>query len=268
MLEAYAHRYLVLGQRVHATRIQFVFLENTLTDDTDEGKAKKEAEDQRVFERINESLLELKRSCVDLDLPVSLAIINRAIGTPPKTLEAFQIIITAIDAEIQSKLFLFVPPHRAKYHEIVLQSTITTAFPLASKEIVAAGNCLAAGLYTACVFHSMRAAEIGLRVLGDTLGVSFPDKPLELAEWQQIIENAESKIRAMKDLKPRAHREEELNFYSQAASQFIYFKDGFRVRVAHARETYEEAPAIKVFNHTLEFFDTLATRLKEPKPSV
>jgi hypothetical protein len=33
-------------------------------------------------------------------------------------------------------------------------------------------------------------------------------------------------------------------------------------------QTYEESPAITVFHHTLEFFETLATRLKEPKASI
>jgi len=37
----------------------------------------------------------------------------------------------------------------------------------------------------------------------------------------------------------------------------------FTPLLTHARETYEESPALKVFNHTLEFFETLASRLKE-----
>jgi hypothetical protein len=67
----------------------------------------------------------------------------------------------------------------------------------------------------------------------------------------------------MKALPRGTHKDEEVNFYAKAAVQFRYFKDAWRVRVAHARDTYEEAPAVKVFNHTLEFFETLATRLKK-----
>ena len=109
----------------------------------------------------------------------------------------------------------------------------------------------------------MRAAEIGVRVLAKELKVSFPDKPLELAEWQNILDQADSKIIDMKALPRGTFKDEQVNFYSQAAVQFRYFKDAWRVRVAHARETYEESPALKVFNHTQEFFETLATRLKE-----
>jgi hypothetical protein len=158
---------------------------------------------------------------------------------------------------------LFVPQHRSEYYEQTLPNTVIAAFPTASKELVAAGNSLAVGLYTACVFHSMRAAEIGVRVLGKELSVSFPDKPLELVEWHNILDQADSKIVAMKALPGGTHKDEEVNFYSQAAVQFRYFKDAWRVRVAHARETYEESPALKVFSLTLEFFETLATRLEE-----
>ena len=57
----------------------------------------------------------------------------------------------------------------------------------------------------------------------------------------------------MKNLPRSTHKDELVNFYSQVAVQFRYFKDSWRVRVAHARETYEELSALKVFNHTLEF---------------
>jgi hypothetical protein len=114
----------------------------------------------------------------------------------------------------------------------------------------------------------MRAAEIGMRVLGHALGVSFPDKPLELAEWQNILDQADSKIVAMKQLPRGTNKDEELSFFSQSAVQFRYFKDAWRVRVAHARETYEEMQAIRIFDHTLEFFEALANRLKEPASSV
>lgn len=102
-------------------------------------------------------------------------------------------------------------------------------------------------------------------MLGKTLNVTFKDKPIELADWAPIIEQCECKIKEKKGLQPKVLREDELNFYSQAATQFTYFKDGFRLRAAHARETFEEKKAIQIFTHTWEFFDTLSTRLKEPK---
>ena len=251
MLRIYAHEYIRLGEKLHDLRV--IFLDKESGGDIS-------AED---MELIKKQLKELKTISTDLDLPVSAELIGGKLTKLPDSLGEYNLILDAMRAELRTKLFLFIPPHRARYFELVLQSTVTTAFPSASKEIVASGNCLASGFYTASVFHSMRAAEIGVRILGGTLGVSFPDKPIELAEWQNILDQADSKIVKLKELPRGTYKDEELKFYSQAAVQFRYFKDAWRVRVAHARETYEESPAIQVFTHTLEFFDTLATRLKE-----
>jgi hypothetical protein len=213
---------------------------------------------------VKEAIAALSDLSEKIGLTTSLTLLNARKNNLPKTRREWEILIDAVRAELESNLFLFVPRHRAKFHELKLPSTVTAAFPTASRELVAAGNSLAVGLYTACVFHSMRAAEIGVRVLGKTLRVSFPKHPIELAEWQNILEQAESKIDDMKKLPKGQAKDDKLKFYSQAAVQFRYFKDAWRVRVAHARETYEESPAEKVFAHTVEFFETLATRLKEP----
>lgn len=214
-------------------------------------------------EQVTEAIKSLSDLCERIGLTTSLALLKARENNLPKTRGEWEILVDAVRAELESNLFLFVPQHRAKYYELTLPSTVTAAFPTASRELVAAGNSLAVGLYTACVFHSMRAAEIGVRVLGKTLRVSFPTHPIELAEWHNILEQAESKIDDMKKLTKGKAKDDKLKFYSQAAVQFRYFKDAWRIRVAHARETYEESPAIKIFAHTLEFFETLASRLKE-----
>jgi hypothetical protein len=214
-------------------------------------------------EEVKDAIKALSDLCEKIGLTTSLTLLKARENNLPETKREWELLVDAVRAELKNNLFLFVPQHRAKYYELTLQSAVATAFSSASKELVAAGNCLAVGLYTASVFHSMRAAEIGVRVLGATINVSFPNKPLELAEWHNILEQADSKIVAMKGLPSGTQKDEELKFYSQAAVHFRYFKDAWRVRVAHARETYEESPAIKIFDHTLEFFETLATRLKE-----
>jgi hypothetical protein len=67
-----------------------------------------------------------------------------------------------------------------------LPSIITTNFCSAAAELVAAGNSFASELYTACVFHSMRAAEIGVRAFATALGVTFKFD-IEYAEWGKIV---------------------------------------------------------------------------------
>ena len=174
---------------------------------------------------------------------------------------------TVIRAEIKSKLFLYIPSDRARFYEYdnVLSEKARDAFPSAYKELKEAGSCYAAERYTACVFHAMRAAEIGLRALGHQVGVSFPDKPLELAEWQNIIQMAEARIKEIVDKQSKGlAKDEDQKFYGQAAAQFRYFKDGWRIRVAHARETYVGSQAYAVLSHARDFFETLAERLREP----
>jgi hypothetical protein len=253
-----AERYFDLGMSAQDARTMFMHFES---------KVKKgnrvEPFGEEDIQDIRLTLIRLRRMCIELDLKVSNNLLMLYEHEIPETERELDILIHAVKSELRSIEFLFVPSDRAKYYDLILQSTVTTAFPTASQELVSAGKSYATALYTACVFHSMRAAEIGVRVLGKELGVSFPDKPLELAEWQNILDQADSKIAAMKSLRRGTQKDEELHFYSQAAVQFRYFKDAWRVRVAHARETYEERPALQVFNHTLEFFDSLSARLKE-----
>jgi hypothetical protein len=272
MLRVYAQDYLRIGARIIALQNVFEKIAHRveLSDPGDaesppailfETAPKGMSQEDQKFAKT--TLADLEKLSIALNLQVSSALVNEAIKDPPKTPRELDLLALAFSSELKAQTFLFVPPHLAKYYDLTLGDGITTNFPTASKEIVESGNSLAAGLYTACVFHAMRAAEIGMRALGAALAVSFPDKPLELAEWQNILDQADSKIIAMQKLAKGVHKDEELNFYSQAAVQFRYFKDAWRVRVAHARETYEETKATRVFNHTLEFFEILASRLKE-----
>ncbi len=259
MLRVYVDKYIHIGTLIHDMGVHFSLRE------PDKKSPEEIAELDADFQR---DLKDVYDVCKELSLKTATTLIEPRIKKIPESHGEFDLLVEAIFAELKGKLFLFVPDHLAKYYDVVFQSFITTAFPLASKELVAAGDCLAAGLYTASVFHAMRAAEIGVRVLGKELGVEFPDKPIELAEWQNILDQCDSKIVKMKELPRGTEKDGKLGFYSQAAVQFRYFKDAWRVRVAHARETYEETAATRIFSHTHEFFETLATRLKEPKPSV
>lgn len=257
MLRVYAEEYIELGRLIEEAQTIFSFAESYLPSEPE--RALRDEEKARLQLAINKML----HQCKKVNLSVSSTLIERCVKSLPATGREFELLAESVRAEIFDKKFFYVEDERAKYHDLYLPSIINTAFPLASKELVMAGNCFAAGMATACVFHSMRAAEIGVRALARALNVSFPDKPLELAEWQNILDQADSKVLAMKNLPRGSHKDEELGFYSQAAVQFRYFKDAWRVRVAHARETYEDMQARRIFDHTLEFFEVLSKRLKE-----
>jgi HEPN domain len=220
-----------------------------------------EEEKQSVFDQLGRLLEHAK----NLELVVSADLISQrlSLAEPLTSLDAYDLLINAIRSELRSKLFVYIPSHRATFFQTLPPPKVEDAFPSASKEIVAAYICLAAGLYTASVFHSMRAAEIGVRAMGTELGVTFP-YDISLADWQNILDQIESKIKTKKDLPRSEKKDSDQRFFSEAATQFRYFKDGWRVRVTHARETYDEAQAIKVADHVKDFFVTLAERLREP----
>jgi hypothetical protein len=260
MLKVSAANYIKLGGAIEATRLGLLIVESEKEFD-----AKVKMEDGLKEETLR-NLKKMHDVCVELDLPISIDVLGQhlSLDTIPRTRGEFEILIETTMAELKTKLFLFVPRTVSMYYGLILPSMLSVAFPSANKELIAAGNAIAAGLPTASVFHSMRAAEIGVRALGAALGVSFPNHSIELAEWQAILEQTQSKINSMKALPRSTQKDDELQFYSEAAVQFWYFKDAWRIRVAHARASYDEAEAVKIFDHAFSFFQTLSTRLKEP----
>jgi hypothetical protein len=213
--------------------------------------------------RLIDDLIELTG---ELDLNVSQTLLFSAKSELPKTEQAFMLIVLAIKREMFNKLFLHIPADRASYFEKadIVSENVRNSFPSAYIEIKEAATCYATERYTACVFHAMRGAEIGLRAMGNDLCVTFPDKPIELAEWQNILDKIEKNIKKKLEASgDKVQRDKDRQFYGQAAAQFRYFKDGWRIRVAHARERYIGSEALNVLNHAREFFETLATRLRE-----
>jgi hypothetical protein len=253
MLRVYAHRYIALGESLHDCRALFY------------GATDKEIAEAETQNDIKEMLTALLHQCKALDLSISQELVSQRIINLPESLGEYDCLIDAVRAELKTKLFIFVPPHRSKFYdsEDFLSDKIKQAFPGASKEIDSGCQCYAVGQYTAAVFHSMRAVEIGLRALAIALNVTFAF-PLEQAEWAVILDQIEPKITEMKQRQKSAEKSNDLKFYSEAGMNFRYFKDGWRVHVAHAREKYDERQALEIITHCQSFFSTLAERLKEP----
>jgi len=70
-------------------------------------------------------------------------------------------------------------------------------FAAAKDEVSEAIDCWAGGHSTACVFHLMRLAEHGLRAPARERSVRIPKKPLEWADWQNIIDGIRKKTDAL-----------------------------------------------------------------------
>jgi len=137
-------------------------------------------------------------------------------------------------------------------------------FKSARAEIRDAGNCLAAGLNTAAVFHLMRVIELGMRALAKQLRVAKArgDVPLELATWEAVIQALEAKTSGRFPRTQKGQRD--LDFYKGLLIDFRAFKDFWRNKVMHARIDYDQDTARSAFDHVRAFMRRLATRVTEP----
>lgn len=263
MLKEYAEKYIQLGAKIADARALFspgIALQI-------EGEwigGNPEEDKQELAKQLGEVLTELRELCERLDLPVSAALIESQVDAPPQTDGELDLLIRAVITELKTRLFLFVPPHAAKFYEWdeIVSDAVKLAFPSCSAEIRLAGSSFAASLYTACIFHAMRAAEIGVRALATDLQIQFPH-PLKLTEWGAIQDKIDTAVKAIKQQPRTTKRDDDQRFYSEAAAQLRYFKDGWRLRAAHARETFTEQQAATVIEHVREFFETVAVRLSE-----
>jgi hypothetical protein len=105
----------------------------------------------------------------------------------------------------------------------------------------------------------MRVLEHGLRALANDVGLTF-----DVQNWQNIIDQIEAKIRELGKSLPRGvDKNERLQFLSEAAKEFVYFKDGWRNYVSHSRGTYDKHQARSVMEHVKSFMNTLSTKLTE-----
>lgn len=264
MLRIYAEKYIQLGAKIETAQNLFnqfgiaVEGEYILGMSPEDNKAERE-------KALRDVLSDLTEICISLNLSVSAALIDGRIDLLPQTPAELDILMHAVITELKSKLFLFVPSESAKYYEIdgIVSELTKDRFPGASAEIRAAATCFALDQYTAAVFHAMRAAEIGIRALAEDAKVTLKHH-IELADWQDIQRGLHEKITEIGRMPRSIKRDEDLEFYSQSAAQLQFFKDGWRVRVMHARSVYSQSQAQEALEHVRSFFDALSIRLAEP----
>jgi hypothetical protein len=93
--------------------------------------------------------------------------------------------------ELSYKKFAFIGPDFAPYceQEKLFGEEVYNSFEVARREIKDAGNCLAADLGTAAVFHLMRTAEFGMRALAQERHVKIKNRQLDYADWQTLSQH-------------------------------------------------------------------------------
>ncbi len=133
------------------------------------------------------------------------------------------------------------------------------SFPSAQSDILAAVDLWALSHPTACVFHLMRVLEHGIKALASDVGKTF-----DIQNWQNILDEIESEIRSQSRTLPRGiAKAERLQFLSEAAKEFHFFKDGWRNYVSHNRAVYDQNQARIVMDHVRSFMNVLSSHLSE-----
>jgi len=174
--------------------------------------------------------------------------------------------------ELCDREFLYVPAHLAgHYNETYkLWGDVPLRFPKCRPDIDEAEYCFALSRPTATVFHLMRIAEIGLRVLAWDRRVILRGKagkvlrmPIDLVTWDKILVGLEKAETAIEDFRKTPAREAQLAFYHGAMIEVRAFKNLYRNRVMHTRDSYKMHQAESAMNHVRDFMTTLATHLSE-----
>jgi hypothetical protein len=154
--------------------------------------------------------------------------------------------------ELPHKEFLYVDPSVASLYQAPLKGWEVAVAKIDDIEfdVIEAGKCLALARSTACVFHLMRVAEIGLRHLARRLRVKLPKTSILLAEWQALLQGMDSRLATLRNLpKARRGRDEMITYYSQLRLEFTAIRDVWRNHVSHARECYDAREALRAYDH-------------------
>lgn len=149
-------------------------------------------------------------------------------------------------------------------------ANVTARFPSAAEDLKNAGNALAVGLGTACVFHLMRAAEWGLRALATDRRLQFAKGTLDSKQWGEIIIAFDSYAGKLvtfdaKNWPSESVRQAQVRFYQTAVKECRAFNDAWRRHVSHAHDGafYYPEQANSVMTHTRAFLVMLATKIGE-----
>lgn len=203
---------------------------------------------------------QLKDACDLLELTTSSASISAAVTQGRVGHETIECLIDVVKSEMSGRLFLRVPAERANLWESdsLLSDEARKAFPASSLEIRSAGTAYACGLWSACVFHAMRAAEDALVKISDELGIVRSGSE----QWGNVIDQIEARLRDIAK-KPKADQEkiEKLQPLSALLIDMRLFKDAWRNQMAHSIFGYNDTMSRDILSAVSRVLEASALRL-------
>jgi hypothetical protein len=188
--------------------------------------------------------------------------------TASEMLAELTLLMQTIVQELAKRKLAYVAPPYDIYFEQdkMFGDVVFEVFKEARQDLKDAGNCLAASLPTASVFHLMRVAEHGLRKLAKRLHVKLTHTgkamPIEFADWNDVITAIKNKVALARQVARGPKRQAKLEVYSNAADHCEYMKDIWRNNMSHARRPYSQDEAVAVFGRIRDFMQFLSSALQ------
>lgn len=206
--------------------------------------------------------LDLTRdACVACGMPKVIAELDRiVILVGPQTFaprlgisQAIVHLQSRIKDDLADQFFLRVSPDDAKLygHSDLFGPAVATKFKDASQDIENAGNCLALGQATACVFHLMRAMEVAVRQLSKRLKVTITPQ----TTWRMMTSSMDPKIKAMPDTKQQQKKKK--NDWEAARANLHAVGSVWRNNTMHPAESYTPSQARDVLDAVRVFMNDL-----------
>ncbi len=226
--------------------------------------------DSDLITKLQEELQKLRDTLLSVDLVIGPTTIKRTIEKLPDLSHGeikthLDMIQHNVESELAKHRFMYVPPDRALWFDqaAAFGPDVTRAFPSAAFDITEAGNCYAADIFTAAVFHAMRALEPALEALAKEAKVPFNRKRFDQQTWQDVLNQIEARVKPSPGIRITPKRRERVTFLSQTAKDFYYFKEAWRNHVIHGRAQYDGRQALGIIERVRDFMQHLSSRLHE-----
>jgi len=167
-----------------------------------------------------------------------------------------------IFSEMNRQLFLWVPPERARYYEYptdvkkwdeterAIEGPIAARFKNAANEIYSARRCYAVAQWTPCVFHLMRACEVGLKALYKTLNIS---RPRLSDSWGNLLRPMDEQLQK-RPTDRYGEWAKQPDFFDHATNDVRAIKRVSRDTTMHIDANYDESGARKALDAVTSFF--------------
>ena len=160
--------------------------------------------------------------------------------------------------ELSSSHFLLVSKGKTEFlnQPAPFGPTVNVTLPGAREDILEAVKCYALERNTACVFHLMRAVEVGLKALCEHTGESLPENP----NWGQVISMTDKALQISGSARKDPQR---VAASAEALAYLRIIKDAWRNPTMHVTRSYDEDQALDILRASQRFLQEI-TKILQP----